>query len=135
MDDIFVARLMSSTVHSVPPDTLVEEAANRMLEAEIGSVVVVNSTNRLEGIITTTDFVQIVAERKPKDRTPVSHYMTTDVITIGPQDTIREVAEIMVDNGISHVPVITDEREVIGMISTTDLTNYISNLPNATIHP
>ncbi|MFC4356525.1 CBS domain-containing protein [Halobium salinum] len=128
MDDIFVARLMSSDLVTVTPDTLVEHAATTMLEHGIGSLVVVDDDGRLQGILTNTDFVRIVSERKPKDQTPVSEYMTTDVVTTTAQTDIREVADAMVGNGFHHMPVVDDEDGVIGMITTTDLTAYISTV-------
>ena len=126
MDDIFVARVMSPDVYTVSPETLVEDAATEMLDRGIGSVVVVDDANGLEGILTSTDFVRIVAERKPKDRTPVSRYMTTNVVTASAQDTVRQVADLLTDNGFHHVPIVDDTEGVIGMVSTTDLTAYLS---------
>ena len=127
MDDIFVARVMSSPVHTVSPDTLVEEAAQKMLDAEIGSVVVVGD-GQLVGILTNTDFVKIVAERKPKDRTPVSAYMSDTAVTTTAQVPIAQVAESMIEHGIHHVPVVDDDGAVIGMVTTTDLASYVSHL-------
>lgn len=128
MEDIFVARIMSSTVHTVSPDTLVEEAAQLMLEENIGSVVVVDEADRLEGILTSTDFVRIVAERQPKDRTPVSAYMTPEVITADPQDNVQAVADRLITYSIHHMPVVSDDDVVLGMVTTTDVTNYVSTL-------
>ncbi len=124
--DIFVARLMSTDVCTVTPDTLVEDAAQIMLENGIGSVVVVDETNQLAGILTTTDFVKIVAEQKPKDQTPVSKYMSTNCVTASAQDSIDDVARSMIEHGFHHMPV-TDGTEVIGIITTTDLTAYLSD--------
>lgn len=126
MDDIFVARLMSADVKTVSPDTLVEDAAQVMLEHGIGSVVAVDEENRLEGILTTTDFVSIVAERQPKDETPVSAYLSADIVTADPQDSIQDVADAMIEYGFHHMPVVTADNEVIGIITTTDLTGYLS---------
>ena len=117
---------MSADVKTVSPETLVEDAAQEMLEHGIGSVVAVDDEGRLEGILTTTDFVKIVAERQPKDRTPVSEYMATDIVTTGPQDTIQDVADAMIEHGFHHMPVLTADEEVIGIITTTDLTGYLS---------
>lgn len=128
MEDIFVGRLMSSDLHTVTPDTLVEEAARILLANDIGSVIVVDSDARLEGILTTTDFVKIVAERRPKDETPVEAYMTTDVVTATAQDSIRDAADVMLEHGFHHLPVVNDTEEVIGMISTTDLAAYLSHV-------
>ncbi|MFC6991584.1 cyclic nucleotide-binding/CBS domain-containing protein [Haladaptatus sp. GCM10025707] len=127
MDDIFVAQLMSTSLKTVSLDTLVEDAAQLMLENKIGSVIVTDEANHLEGILTTTDFVKIVAEQKPKDQTPVSKYMSTDVITTTAQVSIRDVADEMIEHGFHHMPVVED-GEVLGIITTTDLAKYLSNV-------
>ncbi|MFC6827138.1 CBS domain-containing protein [Halopelagius fulvigenes] len=131
MDDIFVARLMSSPVHTVSPDTLVETAAQTMLEEGVGSVVVTDEEDGLLGILTSTDFVRIVAERHPKDETPVSEYMSTDVVTTTAQEPITAAADTMIERGVHHVPVV-DDGTVIGMITTTDLTAYLSHVEKPT---
>jgi len=128
MDDIFVARLMNSDLQSVGPDTLVEDAAAQMQENRVGSLVVVDDEGRLVGILTTTDFVDIVARSKPKAETTVERYMTTDVITTDAQTTIQEAADVMLEHGFHHLPVVDDEDGVIGMISTTDLAVYLSTV-------
>ncbi len=128
MDDIFVARLMSTDLHTVAPDTLVEDAGEAMLENGIGSVVVVDGDDRLEGILTTTDFVEIVAESHPKAQTSVSRYMTTDVVTTHAQASIRDVADTMIEHGFHHLPVVDEEEGVIGMVTTTDLAAYLSHV-------
>jgi CBS domain-containing protein len=128
MDDIFAARVMSTSLHTVTPDTLVEDAGQVLLENGIGSVVVVDDDNRLEGILTTTDFVRIVAERKPKDQTPVSAYMSTDVVTARAQDSIRDVADVMIEHGFHHIPVVDEDEGAIGIVTTADLTGYLSHV-------
>ena len=128
MEDIFVARVMSTSLHTVSPNALVEDAAQKMLDNGIGSVIVVDEENHLEGILTTTDFVEIVAEQKPKDQTPVSKYMTTDVVTTTAQESIRDVADVMVEHGFHHAPVVDEDEGVIGMITTSDLAGYLSRV-------
>lgn len=128
MDDIFVGQLMSTNLRTVTPDTLVEDAAGVMLDNEIGSVIVVNEDNQLAGILTTTDFVGIVAKSQPKAETPVSEYMSTDVVTATAQDAIRDVADAMVEHGFHHVPVVSDSDGVIGMITSSDLAAYLSHV-------
>jgi CBS domain-containing protein len=117
---------MSSDVKAVAPDTLVEDAAAVMQDNGVGSLVVVDDDNHLVGILTSTDFVDIVAKSKPKAETTVERYMTTDVVTTTAQTSIRDVADEMLEHGFHHVPVVDDEAGVIGMISTTDLTAYLS---------
>lgn len=128
MDDIFVARLMSPDVITVTPDTYVEEAADTLREYNIGSLVVVDEDNHLQGILTSTDFVHIVAESNPKAETTVERYMTTEVVTAGAQDPIQDAADKMISHNIHHLPVVDDSEGVIGMLSTADLTAYISEV-------
>ncbi|AHG03614.1 histidine kinase [Halobacterium sp. DL1] len=127
MDDIFVGQLMSDDLHTVSKDTLVADAADLMLEHGIGSLIVVDEEDHLEGILTTTDFVDIVAKSKPKAETTVERYMTTGVVTASVQDSIRDVADAMVEHGFHHMPVLDDDT-VIGIITTKDLTSYISTV-------
>jgi len=127
MDDIFVGQLMSENVFTATKDTLVEDAAETMLSEGIGSLVVVDNDGKLEGILTTTDFVDIVAKSKPKAQTTVERYMTTDVRTAGAQDSIRDVADAMIEHGFHHMPVV-DDGTVIGIVTTKDLTSYISTV-------
>ncbi|WP_430504887.1 CBS domain-containing protein [Haloparvum sp. PAK95] len=128
MDDILVARVMTSDPITVTADTYVEPAANKLLDNGVGSLIVVDDDGNLEGILTTTDFVKIVAASKPKAETKVERYMSTDVTTASAQDSIAEAAEKMIDHGIHHLPVVDDEEGVIGIVSTTDLAAYISGL-------
>ncbi len=128
MDDIFVGQLMSTDLHTIGPEALVEDAAGVMLDNEIGSVIVTDEENQLQGILTTTDFVGIVAKSQPKAETSVSEYMSTNIVTATAQDAIRDVADAMVEHGFHHVPVVSDSDGVIGMITSSDLAAYLSHV-------
>jgi CBS domain-containing protein len=51
----------------------------------------------------------------------VDDIMTRDVITVSPQTTIHAAARLMVDHGVSGLPVVDDEGQVVGIISEGDL--------------
>ncbi len=51
--------------------------------------------------------------------TSVSSIMTTNVITVSPDDTMDKVQNIFRENGIHHVPV-TENGKVVGIISHSD---------------
>jgi CBS domain-containing protein len=50
------------------------------------------------------------------------------VITAEAQDPIRDAADKMITYKIHHLPVVDDSEGVIGMLSTADLTAYISEV-------
>ena len=47
--------------------------------------------------------------------------MTRNVITVSPSDKVEEVAQLLLDNKISGVPVVDAERHVLGIITEKDL--------------
>jgi CBS domain-containing protein len=126
MDDVFVGSLMSSPVHTVGANTPLQNAGRLMLEHGIGSVIVVDDDGQLEGILTATDFIRLIAEGDPDPSATVSASMSTDVTTTTANESIQHVADLMVEHDFHHVPVL-DEGEVIGVITTTDLTAYLSS--------
>ncbi len=126
MEDIFVARLMSTELHTADQDTLVEDAANTMLDNAVGSVLVVDEEGRIEGILTSSDFVGIVAASKPKAQTTVGRYMSEGVTTTTAQTPIQDAADVMVERGIHHLPVVDEEGVPIGMLSSSDMAAYLS---------
>lgn len=125
MDNVLVGSLMSSPVHTVGTDTPPRNAGRMMLDHGIGSVIVVDD-DQLEGILTATDFIRIIAEGDPDPNATVGTFMSTDVITTTANESIRSVADLMLEYGFHHVPVVDEER-VIGVITTTDLTAYLSS--------
>lgn len=128
MADIFVGRLMSSPVRTISAETPIQDAARKMNENGIGSVIVVGDGNELEGILTATDFVRLGADGRSAAETPVSEYMSTDIVTTEANDDIRDVADLMIDHGFHHVPVVDETEGVVGIVTTTDLTAYLSHV-------
>ncbi len=125
MNDVSVEQLMSTELVTTGPKAAAADAASRMLETGVSSILVVDEDGHLIGLITATDFVSLVRRNDPEDDTPVEAFMTTDVVTVGPDDTVEELAEPTA-HGYTHLPVTADNGELIGMVSTTDLTEYIS---------
>lgn len=128
MEDIFVGRLLTSPVETVDADTSLQEAATVMIENKIGSVVVVDGDDRLAGILTATDFVALASEGGAEEGTTVADRMSTEVVTTTANESIRNVADTMLERGFHHVPVVDEDEAVVGIITTTDLTAYLSNI-------
>lgn len=123
-----VSRLMTADLFTVSAETSIEDAADTLLENEIGSLMVVDEDNQLTGILTSTDYVEMVSSGDTVSDGTVGEYMTTDIVTIDPDTSIRDAAATMISDGIQHLPVENDEEGVVGMLSATDLTTHLSYL-------
>jgi CBS domain-containing protein len=127
MEDIFVGRIMSSPVATTLRKTPIHEAAQTMVDQDIGSLIIVDEDDSPEGILTSTDFVHLAADRAAIDVTVVEEYMTPIDTATTANKPIREAADKMMTRGIHHVPVVDDDQSVIGILTTTDLTAYLSD--------
>ncbi|AXG06107.1 CBS domain-containing protein [Haloplanus rubicundus] len=130
MEDVFVGSLMSSPVHTIGGDATLREAAAVLLDHGIGSVVVVDDAGRLDGILTATDFVTVVADGTGDydPATSVATAMSTDVVTTTANDTVEAAADLMIESGHYHLPVVDADGAVIGVITSHDLTAYVSTV-------
>ena len=116
---------MTEGVLTVSTETTVAEAAARLVDADVNSLVVVDDANEPRGMFTTTDLAEIVAAGVDGETTTVAEHMTEDLILAEEGETVREAAAKMITHGIHHLPV-ADDGSVIGMLSSLDHTAYVS---------
>lgn len=121
-----VTEIMSKTVYTVTPDTTVTEAAGRLIEERIGSLVVVDEANHPVGLFTNTDLAKLVSDGKSPTETAVGEYMTEKFFTLDAHNGARDAAAKMIGRHVHHLPVVDEDGAVIGMVSTMDITSYLT---------
>ena len=131
--DTAVERLMTTELETVSPDEEISVAAATLLEQQAGSLVVLDGENQVAGILTCTDLAELVANSTAPAEATVGDYMTTGVVTISPEKSLQDAAAEMITNGIQHLPVTDSDDEMIGMLSTTDITNHLTYAGSAGI--
>ena len=114
--------LMTSDVLTVAPEDTIGEAAQKMVDREVSSAAV-SDYGRLIGILTERDLTRAVAGRTHSSEARVREWMTPDPITLGPAASPKEAAEIMLERGFRHIPVIDGER-AIGIVSIRDVARW-----------
>jgi len=116
---ILVREIMSTPVEVIDANASIREAAKRMSEKGIGSLLVVDG-NSLVGIVTERDLVRAIAEGIDLDA-PVKNIMTEDVYAISPDTSVLKAMEMMRMHGVRHLPVVDDEDNLLGIVSLRDL--------------
>jgi CBS domain-containing protein len=114
--------LMTSDVLTVAPEDTIGEAAQKMVDREVSSAAV-SDYGRLIGILTERDLTRAVAGRTHSSEARVREWMTPDPITLGPAASPKEAAEIMLERGFRHIPVVDGER-AIGIVSIRDVARW-----------
>ena len=121
--DILAAK--GSQVHRVSPHSTVFQAVERMVQNNIGSLLVTEGDAVL-GIFTERDHLSRVTlkDRDPRT-TVVRDVMTERVMFTSPDKTVPECMALMTQGRIRHLPVVHDQR-LMGMISIGDLVKHLS---------
>ncbi|MEA2367034.1 MAG: hypothetical protein QOE69_3246 [Thermoleophilaceae bacterium] len=113
---------MSRDLLTVAPDEPLQEVAQRMVDRDVGAVLVMKGTE-LAGILTERDVLRAVAAGI-QDGTVVSDWMTSDPDTMDPGDTTQQAAVLMIHGGFRHLPLVEGD-EVVGMLSIRDLMRVV----------
>ncbi len=108
-----------SQVHSLPPQSTIQELLRKLADHRVGAVVVLEDDNRLGGIVSERDVVRFIRESGDLKR-PVSHIMTRDVETAELEDEIEDLATKMTQRRVRHLPVVEDDQ-VVGIVSIGDV--------------
>ena len=116
-----VTEVMSTTVETVPGGTNLVEATKRMARADIGDVLVVDSSGALRGIITDRDIaIRVVAEGQDPQDVRVADGMSS-AVSVRSDATVEEAMQVMRQHDIRRIPVVDTTDRPIGVISLGDL--------------
>lgn len=110
---------MSTPLETISKEATVKEAAIRLDEHNISGLFVPGVS---VGIITTTDVTEAVAANKDLSEGTVGEEMTAPVERITTEEELTQVAAMMTNFGIKHLPVVDTDGDFVGMVSMTDLT-------------
>jgi len=106
--------------HARPEDTL-EEVTRKLETYGVGSLVVLDASGELVGILSERDIVRMIASQGASALSrSTSEVMTREVKTCSPSDTIQKLMEHMTAGRFRHMPVL-DGGKVVGVISIGDV--------------
>jgi CBS domain-containing protein len=118
--------VMTKYVFYIDGDKSVADAVKLMREERLSSLVVNGKTpDDAWGIITRKDVVnKIVAPGKDPNEVKVFEIMSKPLITVPPNFSLKDSAQLMYNKGIRRVAVY-DGKEIVGLLSNTDIFNVI----------
>ena len=120
-ESLTVAHIMSQPVESVPPNMSVLDAGNLAEEKHIRRLPVIED-NRLVGIITQTDLIQVLTSYGRWKE--ISEIMNTDVASVQGDAMVADVAQIMASRDVSCI-VVLEGSEVAGVFTERDLISRV----------
>jgi CBS domain-containing protein len=119
-----VRAMMTAPVITVTGEATLRTVAELLATEGVGALVV----ERLSGsfrVITERDLVLALADGADPDGVTAAEVASPDVLTADPEDQVKDVAGVMADCGIRHVPVEADGK-VVGMVSARDILRAVA---------
>ncbi len=119
-----------STLALTPPVTVesgssVARMVEQVQKQKVGCVLVYEFGS-LVGIITERDMLLKVVARDVKYDEPVDQFMTRNPVTMSPEDTIGDAANLMNERNFRHIPVIGADGQATGIVSIKDIISIVA---------
>ncbi len=116
---MLVKDVMKREVIAINPDISIREASKVMSQHNIGSLLVLDD-EKLVGILTERDVLNLVAKGENLDEVKVKDVMSRDVITIESDKKIEDAVDLMLKHKIKKLPVM-ESGKIVGIITTSDI--------------
>ena len=125
-----VGMYMDQWVHTLSPETDIEDAVAMLLSRHVTGAPVVDDDNRVVGMLTEKDCLRLVAKGVNNNEMAgtVADYMTKEVTTVPPEMDIYFAAGVFLQNYFRRLPVVVDGK-LIGAITRFDILRAIKIQP------
>lgn len=115
-----VLRNRGTGVVTIPSTATVADLLDLLIGRNIGCAVVSDAEGRLDGIVSERDILRHLAADPALLGRSVSTIMSTDITTCTPGTDLEEVARVMTEKRIRHVPVVLGGR-LVNVVSIGDI--------------
>ena len=116
-----VREAMTSEVRLCSPDRSIREAAQMMIDQDIGALPV-GENDRLVGMITDRDIAVRAVARGLGPQTKIREVMSPDVRYCFDDEELEDAAQNMGDLKVRRLPVLDRDKRLVGIIAISDLT-------------
>jgi CBS domain-containing protein len=125
-----VGQLMTERLETISPSDTAQEAAKKMRDKKVSSLVVTDVEDKPIGIVTERDLVrQVCTKVINSNEVIVHHIMSSPLATIDANSSVEVAADIMIQNKVRHLLVV-NENKVLGIITPSDFTGYLKEKLN-----
>ncbi len=116
----FVVNVMQKAV-TCTEDEEVRAIAERIVTKSVNHIIVIDRAGKLAGIVTSWDVTRAMAQGKKA----LTDIMTRNVVTIKPDASLEMASKAMADHNISALPVINDDKKVLGIVTSEDVSKLL----------
>jgi CBS domain-containing protein len=121
-----ISDIVRKKLETIEEMASVQEAAKKMKDKNVSSLIVVGPDGKPQGLVTERDLVTKVCINNIPTSTMTSREIMSSLITINSSSSLSVAAETMLKNNIRHLLVVDegDANKPIGIITPLDFTRY-----------
>lgn len=123
---LYKARDVMKDPITISVNTRLSEVINRILNEGIGALIVTDN-DKLVGIVTKRDLLWAVSRGLDFEKETIDKIMSKNLITVEPDADLSIVINRMIENNISHLPVV-ENGKLVGIISDRDLVELLNEV-------
>ena len=130
--------IMSGNLLTAPVSATLEKAHQLMEEKQTHHILITDNEQRLVGILSDRDIKKFASpfagseletsQDKATFSLSVERIMSKNPATISPQESVKACIEKMLENSIHSLPVLDDDRMLLGIVTSTDIFKYVLTL-------
>ncbi len=118
--------IMHEGVECIGEDETLDVAAAKMRELNVGALPICGTDNRLHGILTDRDIVvRCIAEGRDPRTTTAAELAKGTPIWVEADADVSEAMQQMEQNKIRRLPVLDEQRRLVGIISEADIATHL----------
>jgi len=119
-----VGAVMRIELVTASPEETAAAAIRRMLDANVGSIVVCEGTTPV-GIFTERDVLRLAGETVDFEAVRLAGVMTRNLLTVSADAGILETAQLMGERRVRHLPVVEGDN-LVGVVSMRDVLGFLA---------
>ena len=113
--------VMTSNVVAARQSTTAREISARLLLGDFNGLPVIDSNAKVIGIVTAVDILRALRQGKNLDSLRATDIMTRNPVVVKQDTEINEIIDIILQKAIILVPVVDDDRKLIGVVGRLDI--------------
>jgi CBS domain-containing protein len=127
-----IGEIMTQKLETVDPSNTAQDAAKKMADKNVSSLVVIDKAAKPIGIVTERDLVrQVCVNDASSSAVIIHHIMSSPLVTIDANSSVEEAADIMIQNKVRHLLVVSENgNRALGILTSSNFTSYLKEKLN-----
>ena len=131
-----ISKIMTTNIIAVHQSQKLSDVRHIIIESNIHHVPIVEG-KKLVGLISFTDLMKLnIVSSGADERTidsivdqqfTIQDIMTTELTTVKNTDSVRQASKILAESNFHSLPVIDEQKEIVGIVTMTDLIQYLND--------